>query len=345
VATLAGQLRYAALRSALASNGIVAMTPEGRFTGQAVITGSVYSSALSPWRWELAASGSAFGLSGAAPTTSAQLVAREHLALGSGGLFAGTGRAVSVHRHTKRGAWLVQAGGFVRPTALGGDELSSAMSYTAADRVPSPLVPPDENVAARRYADAFAYWQHTGRTVELLVGGGIRSTSAFDGPVTSWASVTATMWASPRVAVVASAGRALEDVVRGVPTVRYASIAIRFAFQNRDAPVRLRIARQPALDDGQPIVQVAPGDGETRIVKVRASATSTVELMADFTEWEAVALARDSTAANLWTISCRIVPGSHRVAVRVDGGEWIVPANLPRVADDFGGTAGLLIVP
>jgi hypothetical protein len=46
-----------------------------------------------------------------------------------------------------------------------------------------------------------------------------------------------------------------------------------------------------------------------------------------------------------WRVERVIAPGPHRVAIRVDGGPWRVPPNLPRVADDFGGEVGIVIVP
>jgi hypothetical protein len=31
--------------------------------------------------------------------------------------------------------------------------------------------------------------------------------------------------------------------------------------------------------------------------------------------------------------------------VRLDGGSWIVPANLTRLSDDLGGSVGLIVIP
>ena len=33
---------------------------------------------------------------------------------------------------------------------------------------------------------------------------------------------------------------------------------------------------------------------------------------------------------------------AHHVVVRIDGGKWIAPANLPRLDDELGGTVGLV---
>ncbi len=36
--------------------------------------------------------------------------------------------------------------------------------------------------------------------------------------------------------------------------------------------------------------------------------------------------------------------GSHRLLVRVDGGEWMPPPGLPAAPDEFGGRVGVLLV-
>jgi hypothetical protein len=40
-----------------------------------------------------------------------------------------------------------------------------------------------------------------------------------------------------------------------------------------------------------------------------------------------------------------VTSGVHQVNVRIDGGEWIVPAGLTAVRDEFGGSVGILLVP
>jgi hypothetical protein len=37
--------------------------------------------------------------------------------------------------------------------------------------------------------------------------------------------------------------------------------------------------------------------------------------------------------------------GTYRFNIRIDGGNWIVPAGVSRLADEFGGDVGLLRVP
>jgi hypothetical protein len=134
----------------------------------------------------------------------------------------------------------------------------------------------------------------------------------------------------------------LEDVSRGVPTTRYLSAAIRFDRSSAAPAIVTRAARNgPELDGGRIDVNVR-GDS-LRIVTVRLRSARAIELMADFTDWEPVSMLQ--TPNGDWTIERAITPGTHRVAIRADGGAWSVPPNLPRVTDEFGGEVGLLIVP
>jgi hypothetical protein len=64
--------------------------------------------------------------------------------------------------------------------------------------------------------------------------------------------------------------------------------------------------------------------------------------MADFTDWVAVPLVR--TPAGVWEINLPISGGQHRLNVRLDGGDWVVPTNVARVTDEFGGVVGLVLV-
>jgi 1,4-alpha-glucan branching enzyme len=84
------------------------------------------------------------------------------------------------------------------------------------------------------------------------------------------------------------------------------------------------------------------GEDSSHVVRVRAPACERVEIMADFTQWEPVQLVR--TPNGFWEVTLPMRPGPHRINVRLDGGDWVVPTNVARVTDDFGGVVGLLIV-
>ena len=67
-----------------------------------------------------------------------------------------------------------------------------------------------------------------------------------------------------------------------------------------------------------------------------------MEIAGDFSDWQPVALA--PAGEGVWRTSLSLAPGVHRVALRINGGDWIAPPGLSAVPDDFVGSAGLLIV-
>jgi len=84
-------------------------------------------------------------------------------------------------------------------------------------------------------------------------------------------------------------------------------------------------------------------DGSTRIIYVRAPAARTIELMADFTDWQPLMMRH--VANDEWEIALHVAPGSHRLNIRVDGGEWSAPPGAGTVQDEFNGLVGLVVIP
>jgi hypothetical protein len=80
-----------------------------------------------------------------------------------------------------------------------------------------------------------------------------------------------------------------------------------------------------------------------RTLRLRAPGATRVELTGDPTGWTPVPLR--PAGDGWWTVALPVAPGAWQVTVRVDGGAWRVPAGLPVVRDEFGGEAGLLVVP
>jgi len=144
-------------------------------------------------------------------------------------------------------------------------------------------------------------------------------------------SATAAVWQSPSRALTLSVSRQPPDFVRGADAARWIAIGMRF-YQPTPAYVRASRVR--------PIVQVV-GAGDASVVRVRASDARRVELMADFTDWQPVVM---SMTASGFEHATPISAGSHRILVRIDGGEWRPAANTPAVNDDLGGRVGLLVV-
>jgi hypothetical protein len=83
-------------------------------------------------------------------------------------------------------------------------------------------------------------------------------------------------------------------------------------------------------------------DDTRRRIEVRGVSASRVEVMGDFTDWNPVML---ESTGDAWRLERAISSGLHRIAIRLDGGEWIAPVNLPRATDEFGGVVGLITVP
>jgi hypothetical protein len=104
----------------------------------------------------------------------------------------------------------------------------------------------------------------------------------------------------------------------------------------------LHVRQAPGEEVAERVDIRATGDS-LRVVIVRQPAASRVEIVGDFTDWEPVEMAGAPNGE--WRIERVIAPGPHRMAIRVDGGPWRVPSNLPHVADDFGGEVGIVIVP
>ena len=161
-----------------------------------------------------------------------------------------------------------------------------------------------------------------------------------------WVSVGATFSINRRLLATASVGNYPADLLQRLPGARFASLSIRLPsksrFQRRDAaPATIA---QPVLSPDGIIIRVAATDSAraVHVVRVRAPASERVEIMADFTEWEPVPLVR--TPEGVWEITLPIKPGPHRLNVRLDGGDWVVPTNVARVTDEFGGVVGLLLV-
>jgi hypothetical protein len=90
-----------------------------------------------------------------------------------------------------------------------------------------------------------------------------------------------------------------------------------------------------------PTIQIT-GDSSSRLIRVRAPGAKHVDVMGDFTEWEPLELAPDG---DVFSRAVTLTAGTHRVLVRIDGGEWLPAANTPAVDDDLGGRVGLLVVP
>jgi hypothetical protein len=139
-----------------------------------------------------------------------------------------------------------------------------------------------------------------------------------------------------RLGLVMSGGRQLVDPVRGLPQNEYFTIAARVTLGPKPLPVMQR-----SLVAHAEVIPIVGGGGELT-VRVFAADTMLVEVAGDFSNWEPLPLVREGA---FFVARATLPPGSHRVAIRVNLGVWRAPRNLARVRDDYGGEAGLVVIP
>lgn len=305
-------------RAALRSRLLFSRAANAQATGQGVVVGSVVGPHSTGANWELSGALSGFIETNATLTTSAEGIARVRFGSSSVGAAIGAGGGTLADRIDRRGLYHGQATAW---TTIGVDQFVADASFVGTT---------ESLVEATRYADFSGSWRRDYRGFELGATAGARAgiTAVSSG---GWGSVDVTTWLATNVALVATAGRSLEDIPRGIPRTQYVSVAFRFASRSH---VGVFASRPRA--SASPTVVTRSG------FAVRLAGAASVELMADFTDWAPIALAQSPDA---WTLSLAVPPGLHRVAIRVDGGDWIAPPGLPHATDELGGVVGLITVP
>jgi len=169
-------------------------------------------------------------------------------------------------------------------------------------------------------------------TLNFIARDGLGATAARNRTLTA----SGTLQLTERFALLASGGRQLADPMRGLPQADLVTASARVSFGPKPLPV---MQRSVIAEAG--VMAFAGGGGEL-VVRVLASESILVEIAGDFSDWAPLPMEREGT---FWVARARLRPGKHRVAVRVNLGEWRAPRNLARVRDDYGGEAGLVVVP
>ena len=180
-----------------------------------------------------------------------------------------------------------------------------------------------------RYTEATAGFTSAAEWGSLTLTGGARRDPDADQRTEGTWSATVMEWIAPAKAVVVSVARQPDDFIHGADGSLSMSIAFRFSGA---------LDRAATAAPRGPVVVVDPG---TRRLHIHAPGASRVEVMADFTDWETVALTHEGDG---FVLPTALAPGAHRLMVRIDDGAWRAPVNLPSVDDDYGGRVGLLAV-
>ncbi|WP_439643054.1 hypothetical protein [Gemmatimonas sp.] len=167
-------------------------------------------------------------------------------------------------------------------------------------------------------------------------------------------NVSAAIAMSTTTTLIVQTGEQFADVVRGVPQARYTGVAMRWN------PARARVLRTAVRTSGD--TRTAPGVSVVLVPDVRgdevllqrtegvgtitisiaAPPQAVVELATSQNDWQPVRLAQ---RGELFVQQLTLPAGAHRIAVRVNGGPWRAPRGLAPVNDDFGGKAGVVVIP
>jgi hypothetical protein len=325
--------------AALTASGSFSQFVGGGWTFQGTAASSVFTPSFAGFRGELA--GAAVGSTNQGSSSAGEVLGhgRLHWLGTSAGVWVGgalgrgwNGLEWQTDRRVDLGAWLRQSGVTLAATAAPtwlGDSL--------------------------RFLDADLTLRIVQGPVELSAFGGTRHWSQPVGASGStWGGGSATLWLSPHVAFVATGGSYPADYAQGLPAGTYVSFGLRLASRRsgRDVPrpVAARVPEAPSVPSSvidrrllTPVVATfdvhASGAGQ-RTFRVRAPGARTVELIGDFTQWQAIELRQLSDGS--WTVALPLGPGVYRMNVRVDDGAWGVPPGVPALTDDLGGVVGVL---
>jgi hypothetical protein len=195
------------------------------------------------------------------------------------------------------------------------------------------------------YIDTGLHLRWSRELLELSASAGAR-TGDETGGARRWGDISATAWLTRNVALVVGHGAYPSDITQLSPGGRYTALSIRLATRPpvlRDALARS--VRYPTPSLIRPVVATFEfrklGEGRVRM-RVRAPGAGAVEIAGDFTDWEPLPLER--LRGDSWEITLPLSRGTHRVNIRVNGGEWGVPPGVGAASDDFGGVVGLLVI-
>ncbi len=323
-------------RAALRASGTLSQLGSGGWTTQGALVADLYSPNLGPLLGEV--SSSMGGSAHRDGTRTGQLlgVARAHLVGARVGAWAGAGAGSTWDGDVWRSVRQAELGAWAR--SVGRSALLTATPTVVDDTI--------------EYIDAALALGWETRAIELSAIAGYRSGDrlpVLGGTDQAWGSISIVAWLTPWAGVVAGAGTYPVDLTQGFPGGRFLTLGMRFSPRRRSLPIAepftengTAAARDATSPSAIAAFEAMPAADGLYTLRVRAPRASRVEVNADFTDWQPLHLT--AVGAGWWSTTLHIARGAHQMNARIDGGPWLVPPGLAAVADEFGGSVGILVV-
>jgi hypothetical protein len=178
------------------------------------------------------------------------------------------------------------------------------------------------------------HWELASIGFDLSVG---RRFSRTTPEITVWGA-SAMRSLGPQLGLVIAAGRAGSDPVTALPGSRYLVAGLRLTLGGPGSASRTEVPRASHAAR----FRIGPSRLTGREIRLNAPGATMVELAGDFTDWRPVAL--ESVTQGDWRVVLPIAPGLHRVAIRIDGGEWQAPPDTRAIVSEFGSRIGEVVI-
>lgn len=283
--------------------------------------------------------GNGLGLAGSREETGSGWITgpRLHFLQSRQGAWLGAGLGAESGAGTKRwelGLW--RQWGPVSLQLQGGQTMIESTQLRVVES-PDTLARRSDTLLTRGFQSRtdLAAWLHWNRGA-MQVGLGLGRQPRV-GRADVWWETEAVWWLASRIAVVGAAGDRATDLTLGIPGGRFLLLSLR-ATLDRRAPNPAFIA-PPSEVAGFRIRRV---DESVVELSVPGRGASLVEIMGDFTDWQAEVL--EPGSGGWWRIELPLAPGVHYLNVRFGGGGWEAPPGVAVVQDEFGGEVGRVVV-
>ncbi len=320
------------------ASGSVTAARDSIDTAQGLVAMRYQFASRPRWRVESGVAGALFGLTSLTGGGNGAAFTRVQHAQGLRGIWMGAAAGVTnrAGHNFQAAAYDVGAWGEYRRTS-GTFSLVRTRSHDT-DLLSASSLPSRRPFGAYVVRDATIALQQTFAAFDVAAIGTMRAGEGVTTKVNDRAlEVAAAFYLSPMVALTVSSGRQLADPLRALPDAKFLSASVRVLFLRRD-PAVLRIDRYGAIA----LMKAHPDSGATLTIRVLANSAARVEAYGTFSGWQPVPM---MWVLDAWELQVHVPSGPQRVAVRINGSQWRAPANLTKVTDEFGGEAGLIVVP